>query len=120
MCATTWTRCWRTFGLILFLNELTRIIWGPAGLSIALLPPLNRPIELAFGIHYSVYRIVIIAVGLTVALGLYVLVTRTRAGMLIRAGGVEPDDGRRPGRQHPALVHRSCSASARRWPGSPA
>lgn len=75
-----------TFGLILFLNELTRIIWGPAGLSIALPPPLNRPIELAFGIHYSVYRIVIIGVGLTVALGLYVLVTRTRVGMLIRAG----------------------------------
>ena len=75
-----------TFGLILFLNELTRIIWGPAGLSIPLQPPFNRPIELGFGIHYSVYRLVIIGVGLSVALGLYVLVTRTRIGMLIRAG----------------------------------
>jgi branched-chain amino acid transport system permease protein len=38
------------------------------------------------GVYYPAYRIVIIAMTLVVALLLYVLVMRTRIGMLIRAG----------------------------------
>ncbi|MFQ5973375.1 MAG: branched-chain amino acid ABC transporter permease [Alphaproteobacteria bacterium] len=75
-----------TFGLILFFNELVRIVWGPAGLSVPLNEFLDGSVALPFGIRYSVYRIVIIAVGLGVALGLYLLVTHTKIGMLIRAG----------------------------------
>src|SRR6516225_9193449 len=65
-----------TFGLILFFNELVRIVWGPAGLSL----------PLPTGLIYPTYRIVIIVVALVVALFLYVLVMHTRLGMLIRAG----------------------------------
>ena len=75
-----------TFGLILFFNELVRIVWGPAGMTIALPRVLDGAVNLGFGITYPVYRVLIIAVGLLVALGLYVLVMRTRIGMLIRAG----------------------------------
>src|SRR6202521_2216212 len=75
-----------TFGLILFFNELVRLIWGPAGLSVSLPDWLNTPVQLVPGIYYPGYRLAIIAVALTVALGLYILVMRTRLGMLIRAG----------------------------------
>jgi branched-chain amino acid transport system permease protein len=75
-----------TFGLILFFNELVRLIWGPEGMTIALPGVLNGAVDLGLGITYPVYRLLIIAVGLLVALGLFVLVTRTRIGMLIRAG----------------------------------
>jgi branched-chain amino acid transport system permease protein len=75
-----------TFGLVLFLNELVRLIWGPEGRSIALPAVLDGTVALPLGITYSVYRLLIIAVGLVVALGLYLLVSRTRIGMLIRAG----------------------------------
>ena len=75
-----------TFGLILFFNELVKIIWGPEGLTVPLPDFLDSSVELAFGIIYPVYRIGIILVGLLVALGLYLLVSRTRVGMLIRAG----------------------------------
>ena len=75
-----------TFGLILFFNELVRLVWGPAGLSVALPDSLNRPLELMPGVYYPAYRLAIIAVALAVALALYVLVMRTRLGMLIRAG----------------------------------
>ncbi len=75
-----------TFGLILFFNELVRLVWGPAGLSVALPDWLNRPLELMPGVYYPAYRLAIIAVALAVALALYVLVMRTRLGMLIRAG----------------------------------
>ncbi|HXW26930.1 MAG TPA: branched-chain amino acid ABC transporter permease [Xanthobacteraceae bacterium] len=75
-----------TFGLILFFNELVRLIWGPAGLSLPLPAWLNASVELIPGIAYPTYRIAIIVVALFVALFLYLLVMRTRLGMLIRAG----------------------------------
>ena len=75
-----------TFGLILFFNELVRLIWGPAGLALPLPGWLQQPIEVLPGVQYSAYRFSIIVVSLIVAAGLYVLVMRTRIGMLIRAG----------------------------------
>lgn len=75
-----------TFGLVLFFNELVRLIWGPEGRSIRLPTVLDGSVDLPLGITYSIYRLLIIGAGLAVALGLYVLVNRTRIGMLIRAG----------------------------------
>jgi branched-chain amino acid transport system permease protein len=75
-----------TFGLILFFNELVRLIWGPAGLSLALPTWLILPVEILPGLYYPIYRIAIIVTALLVALLLYILVMRTRLGMLIRAG----------------------------------
>jgi branched-chain amino acid transport system permease protein len=74
-----------TFALILILNEVTRLIWG----SDAALPgpeALSGPVELLPGLRYPAYRLLIIGVGLAVAVLLYLLVTRTRVGMLVRAG----------------------------------
>jgi branched-chain amino acid transport system permease protein len=75
-----------TFGLILFFNELVRIVWGPAGLSLSLPMWLIYPVEIVPGLFYPTYRIAIIVTALLVALFLYWLVMRTRLGMLIRAG----------------------------------
>jgi branched-chain amino acid transport system permease protein len=75
-----------TFGLILFFNEAVRLVWGPAGLSLRLPDWLNTSIRILPGLDYPTYRIAIIATALLVALFLYVLVMRTRVGMLIRAG----------------------------------
>jgi len=75
-----------TFGLILFFNELVRIIWGPAGLRVPLPDWLNTSVPVLPGLQYPTYRIAIIVTALAVALFLYVLVMRTRLGMLIRAG----------------------------------
>src|SRR6187431_1675380 len=75
-----------TFGLLLFFNEMVRLIWGPAGLSLPLPAWLNTNFELFPGVYYPTYRIAMIAVALAVALLLYLVVMRTRVGMLIRAG----------------------------------
>jgi branched-chain amino acid transport system permease protein len=75
-----------TFGLILFFNELVSIVWGPAGLSLPLPAWLSTSVELIPGVYYPTYRLAIIATALAVALFLYVVVMRTRVGMLIRAG----------------------------------
>jgi branched-chain amino acid transport system permease protein len=75
-----------TFGLILFSNEAVRLIWGPDGLSLPLPSWLLMPVPILPGISYSAYRLSMIVVTLAVAAFLYVLVMRTRIGMLIRAG----------------------------------
>ena len=75
-----------TFGLILFFNELVRLVWGPAGLSIPLPPELKTSIEILPGVPYPTYRLLVIGASLAVAGGLYWLVVKTRIGMLIRAG----------------------------------
>ncbi len=75
-----------TFGLILFFNELVRLIWGPAGLSVPLPAWLNTSFQIFPGVYYPTYRVSIIFVALLVALLLYLVIMRTRVGMLIRAG----------------------------------
>jgi branched-chain amino acid transport system permease protein len=75
-----------TFGLILFFNEAVRIVWGPAGLTLRVPDWLNTSVRILPGLDYPTYRIAIIVTALAVALFLYVLVMRTRIGMLIRAG----------------------------------
>jgi branched-chain amino acid transport system permease protein len=75
-----------TFGLLLFFNELVRLIWGPAGMTLSLPSEMLSAVQIIPGIYYPVYRLVIILVTLAVAALLYLLVMRTRLGMLIRAG----------------------------------
>jgi branched-chain amino acid transport system permease protein len=75
-----------TFGLILFFNELVRVIWGPAGKSIAVPAFLSQTVQILPGVPYPAYRFAIILIGALVALLLAWLVARTRLGMLIRAG----------------------------------
>jgi len=75
-----------TFGLILFFNEITKIVWGAQPLHLDVPAALARTVEIIPGAPYPAYRLAIIVVGLAVALFLYVLVRRTRLGMLIRAG----------------------------------
>jgi len=74
-----------TFGLILFFNELTKIIWGPRALFLDVPEVLSGTIEIIPGSPYPAFRLAIIAVGIIVAISLYLLITRTRLGMLIRA-----------------------------------
>ena len=74
-----------TFGLLLFFNELVRVIWGPQ--SMYMRPPdgFTGTVSL-FGALYPSYRFLVIVAGLAVALGMYLLIHYTRIGMLIRAG----------------------------------
>ena len=74
-----------TFALILILNESVRMIWG-TDMPMPAPAALAGPVELLPGLYYPAYRLVIIAVGLVIALALYLLVAKTRLGALVRAG----------------------------------
>jgi branched-subunit amino acid ABC-type transport system permease component len=73
----------------MFFNELVRMLWGPQALFVSLPESLSGTVEL-WGFTYPSYRFLIIAVGLLVAVGSQWLIHRTRVGMLIRAGSVNP------------------------------
>ena len=75
-----------TFGIILTVNELTKMIWGPQALFLATPSLLSGTIEVIPGAPYPAYRLFIILAGLAVALLLRHLITKTKLGMLIRAG----------------------------------
>lgn len=75
-----------TFGLILFFNQGITILFGRQPLFVDLPEFLSGAVEILPGVPYPVYRLVIIAAGLLVALGLWLLIQKTRIGMLVRAG----------------------------------
>lgn len=80
-----------TFGLIMFFNELTRIIWGRQPLFMDTPGWLSNSIEILPGLPYPTYRLAVIGVGLFVALSLWLLFAKTTAGMKIRAGASNRD-----------------------------
>jgi len=75
-----------TFGIILFLNQGVKVLWGASPLFVPVPDLLQGSIEILPGFFYPIYRLAIIAAGLGVAGLLYVLVSYTRAGMLVLAG----------------------------------
>lgn len=80
-----------TFALILMFNQA--ITWGIGRqpVFVAIPEAIAAPVELLPGLFYPPYRLIIIAMGLLVALGLYLLINRTRIGMLVRAGATNRD-----------------------------
>jgi branched-chain amino acid transport system permease protein len=75
-----------TFGIIMFLNQGVKLVWGAAPLNMPMPEALSGSIVLMDGLLYPVWRILIVAAGLAAAAMLYVLINHTRSGMLVRAG----------------------------------
>lgn len=75
-----------TFGLILFFNEATVMIWGRNPIAMDVPEIFQGLVEIIPGVPYPIFRLVVLGTGLLVAVALYFLISRTRLGMLIRAG----------------------------------
>jgi branched-chain amino acid transport system permease protein len=75
-----------TYGLILVFEELRSILVGDDVYGIT--PPAILAGKIALGdvMSYPVYRLFISAVCIVLAIGMYLVFTRTRLGMMIRAG----------------------------------
>lgn len=74
-----------TFGLIYILDEIVKIIWGPATLPVQK-PAFAQGVVMIYGEPFAVYRIYILGIGVVVSAALYLLLNKTRVGMIIRAG----------------------------------
>ena len=91
-----------TFALILIFSEGTRWLFGSFPLYLDIPPLLQGAVALPGDATYPVYRLAIIAVGALVALGLYLLIGKTRLRMLDRFSRVWAE---RTGNVHCADIH---------------
>jgi branched-chain amino acid transport system permease protein len=74
-----------TLGVFIVINELIKIIWGPNVIASPTPDLLQGDINI-LGASISIYRIFIIVFSCIVALVVHVALTRTRLGMIVRAG----------------------------------
>ncbi|OGA01861.1 MAG: ABC transporter permease [Betaproteobacteria bacterium RIFCSPLOWO2_02_FULL_64_12] len=77
-----------TYGLILVFEELRSVVWGDDVHGVQVPSALGASIPLTDILSYPVYRLWISGVCLVLAVGMYLLIQRTRLGMTIRAGSV--------------------------------
>ena len=75
-----------TYGLILVFEQLRSIIWGDDVQGVKVPELFNHSIPLTDTLSYPVYRLVISAACIVIALGMHLLIRHTRLGMMIRAG----------------------------------
>ena len=80
-----------TYGLILVFEELRSLVWGDDVHGVPVPELLKASIPLTDTLSYPVYRLAISGVCLLLARGLYLLIQRTRLGMMIRAGASNRD-----------------------------
>ena len=78
-----------TFALILIFSEGSRWLFGSFALYLDIPPLLQGAVPLPGGGQYQLYRLAVIGVGISVAVGLHLLIARTRLGMRIRAGELD-------------------------------
>ena len=77
-----------TFALVFILGDAAKLIWGREDNSVAV-PALLAGSTQALGITFPTYRLFLIGVGVAVALALWVVLHRTRWGVLVRAATMD-------------------------------
>ncbi len=80
-----------TFGLIYIFEEMRSILWGDDVHGVKIPDLLAASIPLTENQSYPVYRLFMSGVCIALALGLYLLISKTRLGMKIRAGAFNRD-----------------------------
>jgi branched-chain amino acid transport system permease protein len=80
-----------TFGLIYIFEEARSILWGDDVHGVTIPDVLSGSIVLTDNMSYPVYRLFISGVCIALAIGLYLLISKTRLGMKIRAGAFNRD-----------------------------
>src|SRR5215471_10123053 len=73
-----------TFGLLLILEDMMRLVWG--GLTLSADTVMDAlPVVHIGGLVYPGYNILVIAIGIAAAVALWLLIYETKFGVLLRA-----------------------------------
>jgi branched-chain amino acid transport system permease protein len=73
-----------TFGLLLILEDVMRLLWGPHPLTASVLSDVLASVSI-LGVTYPLYNVFVIVVGGVAAVCLWAFVYRTRFGVMLRA-----------------------------------
>jgi branched-chain amino acid transport system permease protein len=79
-----------TFGLFFIFGELTRVLWGTSPLSVPAPGVFAGGIPFG-GMTYPLYRLFIVGFSALLLLGIALMLTRTRIGIIIRGAVSDPD-----------------------------
>ena len=78
------------YGVILIMDDLVKIIWGPEFKSLGMPAAFQKPPYLVAGGVVPVYYLFLIVLTLLIALALGLAITRTRFGKIVRAVAINP------------------------------
>ena len=81
-----------TFGLSYIIVELVQVIWGRQAVPYRVPPELDGPVDwlLRYDITFPEYRMFMMAVAIAMLVALWLVLTRTRIGLVIQAALTHP------------------------------
>jgi len=81
-----------TFGLSYIIVELVQVVWGRAAVAYRVPPELDGPVRWLqrYDITFPEYRMFMMAVAVAILLALWLILTRTRIGLVIQAALTHP------------------------------
>jgi branched-chain amino acid transport system permease protein len=80
-----------TFGLSYILLEMVQLAWGRSSVDYRVPAELSGPLFTLFGTQFPIYRGFMMLVALLMLLAVWLLLTRTRIGLVIQAALTHPD-----------------------------
>lgn len=80
-----------TFGLAYVIEELVALFWGTVPVPYKAPDALNTTAFTMFGLDYSWFKVFILLVAIAMFVGLWVLIKKTRAGLIIQGALSRPD-----------------------------
>lgn len=80
-----------TFGLAFLIEELVQMIWGRSPLDYRVPEALDFTAFTLFGVGYPAFRIFMLVVSVAIFAGLFLVLTRTRVGLIVQASLTHPD-----------------------------
>jgi branched-chain amino acid transport system permease protein len=80
-----------TFGLSYVMVELVQLIWGRAAVPYAIPPELDGPLFTLYTTTFPIYRAFMMLIALLMLLAIYLILTRTRIGLVIQAALTHPE-----------------------------
>lgn len=80
-----------TFGLSYILLEMVQLVWGRSSVDYRVPAELSGPLFTLYGTQFPIYRGFMMLVALLMLLAVWLLLTRTRIGLVIQAALTHPD-----------------------------
>ena len=92
-----------TFGLSYVISELVQLVWGRAAVPYPIPPSLDGPLFTLYTTTFPIYRAFMMLIALLMLLAIYLVLTRTRIGLVIQAALTHPNTAESLGHNVPRV-----------------
>jgi branched-chain amino acid transport system permease protein len=92
-----------TFGLSYIILELVQLVWGRSSVDYRVPAALDGPLFTLFGTQFPMYRAFMMLVAILMLIAIWLLLTRTRIGLVIQAALTHPETAEALGHNVPRV-----------------